>query len=268
MSTRAEIASAALSGAREILKDDVPPAGRKGLSERLLACAALCASGLVPVTSAYELAGVATADRSSQARARLLARGISQLDVDRLTKVLADAGLTPAPKTAEPWSPERLALLKSRVDQRWSARDIAVDMNLSRGAVASKVAYMGWKLAGETRSQSRTASSPPAPRAKSGLGLQLRSPLPRAEPRAPVDPIPPASARPWEERGSRQCCFPYSTAEGLLSCCAAVPWPRGKRGLWLYCDEHMDQMFEDPATKARRSWKPDGSVPINFSRAA
>lgn len=105
---------------------------------------------------------------------------------------------------------------------------------------------LGLQRAREAAAQGYTP--PPKPVRVRNLPKPVRAPLPpRAERPRPMDEIP-ATARPWIERPSSGCKWPFGEGENLLSCCALIA--RGS-----YCEFHAAIGYTESKPTRSRSYQ-------------
>lgn len=163
------------------------------------------------------------------------------------------------------WTDERVAHLKEMWDRGMSAGQCAKELGdgLSRNAVIGKVHRMGWQrdeAALKATRQLRNIGS--APRRAKALAQRTRhnnfvainsaaraeriacAPRPRQIPKKAM--VDYSHAKPWTERGARECAFPIGQGGDLLSCCAPTEEKH------TYCTACEGVMFrpEQPTKKS------------------
>jgi len=160
--------------------------------------------------------------------------------------------------TASPaacWSNDRVEIVRALWNDGWSAGQIAVMLgppyvtrNSVIGIVYRRKLSTRAPAAKPTHfiSYERRKSGPkPKMPARGAVAITKLRPL---QPLAPV-PSPTIDysfARPWEERGPRQCAFPIGSGEDVLSCCA--PTEEGQS----YC-EPCRAVMTNPVQPTKRN---------------
>jgi hypothetical protein len=161
------------------------------------------------------------------------------------------------------WTPERRQQALELWAEGLSAREIANRLGcVSRNAVIGVVHRAG-KSKRDTpanprgRPKSTTAKVvklPKAPAVKrapsqnAGLAFRTRTFSAEIKPMTFGDARkPPASAKPWEQRGLFQCAFPFDVGGEAWSCCEPV-----KPGS-SYCPDCHGRMFREPTKAEKRA---------------
>lgn len=185
---------------------------------------------------------------------RVAARGVTQADITSLAAELALVAERGHPPKFS-WTSETTAEMQRLNSLDWTASQIAAVIGTTRGSVCSKIA-------GERRRRAQAAAPP---REKTVLIPKASPAILVAAPTIGADTVNrPDTAKPWEERIWGQCCWPFTVAGEVWSCCAPVG-VRSRRMNGRYCKGHFLKMFPPggpPKEKLR------GTVAFNFSNRA